>query len=668
MHDNLLAPLLLTYAIAVVLVVALARVRVPAIVALMVAGIVAGPTGLRVISSPEDVEMLAELGVVLLLFTVGLDFSMTGVQQIWKPIVIGGVLQIAGTALALAGGVLLLGIGSGSLAIFIGLFVALSSTAIVIKGLAERNQLAAPHGRLSVGILLLQDLAVVVLLLLVPILSGQTPVSAVPTALLRALIAIGAVAGASRLLLPPLMRMVTSSGRREAFPLAVGVASIGTAWLGSMFGLSLAVGAFLAGLMLAESEFSHQAYAEVRPVRDVLAGLFFISLGMLVNLNVIAAQLPLVLAVAAAIVLLKAVVATGALVVASAPLRVAAAAAIGLSQVGEFSFILGRAGLEAKLLPSEMWQVLLGASVATMIVTPALLGVAVDIGIRVNRVVTPWLWSTARGKVSGQTAGEAPADADASKLSNHVIIFGFGAGGRLVARALRDLRIHYIVLELNGATVQSAKAEGEPIIYGDATSPESLHAAGVERALAIVSLLSDPDAALRMVMLVREQSKSLPIVARTRYRLEAERLQAAGATVAVAEELEASLEVLAQLLACLDIAGNVIGPLIDVFRRESLSLRSVKAPHASSEGLPRVLQHLPVSTHQIEGTHWAGGRTMSDLDLRKRTGATVLAVQRNGTYLTPVSPDEKVVSGDVLYLVGDESDILLARRLLTSGD
>ena len=270
--------------------------------------------------------------------------------------------------------------------------------------------------------------------------------------------------------------------------------------------------------------------------------------------------------------------------------------------------------------------------------------------------------------MTGQTAGEATADADASKLSNHVIIFGFGAGGRLVARALRDLRIQYIVLELNGATVQAAKAEGEPIIYGDATSPESLHAAGVERALAIVSLLSDPDATLRMVMLVREQSKSIAIVARTRYRLEAERLQAAGATVAVAEELEASLEVLAQLLARLDIAGNVIEPLIDVFRRESLSLRSVKAPRTSPEGLPRAFQHLPVSTHQIDGTHWAGGRTMSDLDLRKRTGATVLAVQRNGIYLTPVSPDEKVVSGDVLYLVGDESDILLARRLLTSGD
>jgi CPA2 family monovalent cation:H+ antiporter-2 len=669
MH-NLLPQLLLTYSIAVVLVIALARIRVPAIVALMVAGIVAGPTGFRVIESPEDVEMLAELGIVLLLFTVGLDFSMAGVQQIWKPIVVGGVVQMTGTAAAVAAVVLLLGIGSVSLAIFIGLFVALSSTAIVLKGLAERNQLTAPHGRLSVGILLLQDLAIVVLLLLVPILSGRTPVSAVPTALLRALVAIGAVAGASRLLLPPLMRIVTSSGRREAFPLAVGVASIGTAWLGSMFGLSMAVGAFLAGLMLAESEFSHQAYAEVRPVRDVLAGLFFISLGMLVNLNVIAARLPLVLAVALAIVVLKALAATGALMSAATPMRVAVTAGIGLSQVGEFSFILGRAGLEANLLSGAMWQVLLGASVATMIVTPALLGAAPGVAIRLTQLATPFARGTFLERLLTAQAESTltAAESDGHTLSNHVIIFGFGAGGRLVARALRDLRIPYIVLELNGGTVQEARAEGEPIIYGDATSPESLHAAGVEHALAIVSLLSDPDAALRMVMLVREQSKSITIVARTRYRLEAERLQAAGATVAVAEELEASLEVLAQLLARLDVAGNVIEPLIDVFRRESVSLRAVKAPPASPEGLPRVLQQLPVSTHKIEGPHWATGRTMSEIDLRKQTGATVLAVQRDGSYVTPVAPDETVTAGDVLYLVGDESDILLARRLLTSGD
>ena len=238
--------------------------------------------------------------------------------------------------------------------------MALSSTAIVLQGLAERNELSSPHGRLSVGILLLQDLAIVLLLLLVPILSGKTPVSAMPMALLRALGAIATVAAASRVLLPPLLRFVTSSGRREAFPLAVVVASVGTAWLGTMFGLSMAVGAFLAGLMLAESEFSHQAYAEVRPVRDVLSGLFFISLGMLIDFETIVQQFPVVIAVAAAIILLKATVAAAALLVAATPLRVASASAIGLSQVGEFSFILGRAGLDAGLLPREYWQVMLG--------------------------------------------------------------------------------------------------------------------------------------------------------------------------------------------------------------------------------------------------------------------------------------------------------------------
>jgi monovalent cation:H+ antiporter-2, CPA2 family len=665
---GLLPSLLLAYAIALVLLVALARLHVPSLVALMLAGIVAGPHGLGVVSDPEDVEMLAELGIVLLLFTVGLDFSMTAVRQIWRTIVIAGILQIVGTAALIAVLVRLFGGLSTQLAIFIGLFVALSSTAIVLKGLAERNELTAPHGRLSVGILLLQDLAIVILLLLVPILSGKTPVSAMPLALLRALLAIGAVAGASRLLLPPFLRLVTSSGRREAFPLAVVVASVGTAWLGSLVGLSMAVGAFLAGLMLAESEFSHQAYAEVRPVRDVLSGLFFISLGMLVDLRMILEHLPLVIAVAAGIIGLKTIVAGAALVAAATPVRVAIAAAIGLSQVGEFSFILGQAGLASGLLPLTFWQVLLGASVATMVVTPALLGVAPSLAVRTIRAVENVSERLGRKKRVGDAAAEGSAAAISSGLADHVIILGFGSGGRLMARALHDLGIPYLVLELNGATVRHERAQGEHIIYGDATSPESLEAACVDRALAIVSLLSDPDATRRMVRLVRQHAPSIQIIARTRYRLEADRLLADGASVAVAEEQEASLEVLAQLLGRLDIPGNVIEPLLDVFRRESVSMRSLKAPFASPAGLPQVLQHLPVSTHQVEGKDWAADRTMSEINLRARTGATALAIQRSGSYVTPVPPDEHVLPSDVLYLVGDESDILLARRLLTSGE
>jgi CPA2 family monovalent cation:H+ antiporter-2 len=429
----------------------------------------------------------------------------------------------------------------------------------------------------------------------------------------------------------------------------------------------MAVGAFLAGLMLAESEFSHQAYAEVRPVRDVLSGLFFISLGMLVDLETILGHLPVVLAVAGGIVALKAAVAANALVMTATPLRVAIAAAIGLSQVGEFSFILGRAGLESGLLPSTLWQVLLGASVATMVVTPAVLGIAPSMAVRLARVVEHVMEKIGHVKPRAYAAAALSEDR-AAGLANHVIILGFGAGGRLMARALHDLGIPYLVLELNGATVRYARAEGEHIIYGDATSPESLEAACVNRALAIVSLLSDPDATRRMVKLVRQHAPSIQIIARTRYRLEAERLLADGATVAVAEEQEASLEVLAQMLARLDIPGNVIEPLLDVFRRESVSLRVLRAPALSPAALPEVLQHLPVATHQVEASHWAADRTMAEINLRARTGATALAIQRNGSFVTPVTPDEHVVPSDVLYLVGDDSDILLARRLLTSGE
>lgn len=652
MHHTLLADLVLTYAVALILVITLARIRVPTLVALMLTGVLAGPAGIGIIDTPEEVDLLAEVGIVLLLFTVGLDFSMTAMRQIWRTVVFAGSLQMLGTAAVVAALLAIFGWATTSRGIFIGLFIALSSTAIVLKGLAERNELGSPHGRLTVGILLLQDLAIVLLLLLVPILSGRMPVSAMPAAFGRALLAIAAVAGASRLVLPPLLRFVTASGRREAFPLAILVASVGTAWLGSLLGLSMAVGAFLAGLMLAESEFSHQAFAEVRPLRDMLSGLFFISLGMLINPAILLDRLPLLAAVAVSIILAKAVMASGALIAAQSPLRIAVASGIGLAQVGEFSFVLGRAGVEAGLLPPALWQTLLGASVATMIATPSLLAAA--------PAVAAWIRS--------RSAAQQPMDAGGMPaLSGHVVVLGFGIGGQLVARAMRDLGIPYLILELNGATVARARAEGETIFYGDATSAESLHAAGVEHAVAIVSLISDPDAAERMVRAARQIAPDLPIVVRTRYRLEAERMQARGATVAVAEEMEASLEVVAQLLARLHVAGNLIETLLDVFRRESIALRPVRAPRPMLQSLPEGIQRMPVSTHRMDATEWANGRSIAELNLRASTGASILALQRGTSFITALSPDERLEQGDVLYLVGDDSDVLLARQRIAQG-
>ncbi len=649
---GLLGALVFTYAIALLFVVVLARLRVPFIVALIAAGVAAGPNGLRIIGTPEEVDALAELGVVLLLFTVGLDFSLTAVRQTWRAILVSGTLQIAGTASVVAA---LLAIASGtstSLAIFVGLFIALSSTAIVIKALSERNELSAPHGRLMVGILLLQDLAIVVLLLLVPMLSGRMPLSAAGLAIGKGLLAIAAVAAASRLGLPLLLRFVTASGRREAFPLAILVASVGTAWASSLLGVSMAIGAFLAGLMLAESEYSHQAYAEIRGIRDILSALFFVSLGMLLDMRFVLGHLPLILGIAALIVVIKAVVASAAIAAARTPVRIAVTAAVGLSQVGEFSFILGRAGVEAQLLPLDTWQSLLGASIVTMMATPLLMTMA------------PYIAARVRPRAAVPT--ETPAEPRAHE-AGHVVILGYGIGGQLVAHALNDLNTPYVILELNGATVRRARAEGRWIVYGDATSPEALEGIHAPRAAAIVSLLSDPDAARRMVRTVRRLSANVPIIVRTRYRLEADELLRLGANVAVAEELEASLEVLTQLLARLHIPGNVIETLLEGYRRHTIAMRPLRAHRPGFDALPDAIRHMPIATHRVGDEDWAVGRSLAEVDLRAATGASILAVQSGDSYATSPTAERRIHAGDVLYLTGDDSDIVLGRERLKSG-
>ena len=546
LEDALLRELILTYALALVLIVALARLRIPPVVALIATGAIAGPGGIRIVRTQEDVQLLAEVGIVLLLFTVGLDFSLGDFRRVWRRVVGAGVLQIGVTAAVVVGVVVAATDRPLPLAVFAGLFVALSSTAIVVKELSGRNQLDAPHGRLVVGILLIQDLCVVALLLLVPILSGQTPLNAVPLAIGRALGAMAIVFLVSRFALPLLLGTVARSGRREAFSLAVVVASVGTGWISSLLGTSMALGAFLGGLVLAESEFSHQAHAEIRPIRDLLASLFFVSLGMLLDGAFLLDNWPAIAAMTAFILLLKAGAAAAALRFVATPPRVAIAAALALSQVGEFSFVFGRSGVEAGLVSASDWQTLLAASIATMVVTPVVIGAAPGIS----------RWLTGDRGVPLET-GAIP------QLSGHVVVLGFGIGGQLVSRALTELGVRYLVLELNASAVRTAREKGEPIFFGDATSPDALTAAGVERARAVVLVLSDPDASMLAVRTARTLSADVPIIARARYRKEADRLIAFGATMAVAEEFEASLEVLTQLLARLHVPDAAVDLLLE---------------------------------------------------------------------------------------------------------
>jgi CPA2 family monovalent cation:H+ antiporter-2 len=535
--------------------------------------------------------------------------------------------------------------------LFAALFVAISSTSILLRELTRRNELHAPHGNLILGILLLQDLAALVALVLAPALHGASETS-FAAAMLQIVAIAAALTAATRFVLPILFRLATAAGR-EAFGLMVVVASLGTAWLASVLGLSMTIGAFLAGLVIDETEFSHQIHAEIRPLRDLLTSLFFISVGLLVQPAALLPAWPLVLLLGFGIVAAKTVGTFAALRLVGTPARVAATAALGMAQIGEFSFVLGSQAVANGAIDRGSWQLLLGASVMTMMVTPSLVSLAPALGA----------W------VGGRRSTLEPQEAAAEALSGHVVILGFGIGGRLIARALTAVTVPHIVLELNGAAVQEALREGQRILYGDATAAEPLEAAGVARALAVVAVLSDPGATERAVRMVRRMNGEVPIIVRTRYRAEAARMVHAGATIAVAEELEASLEVAAQLLVRLEVPGNVVEELIGE-SRESLSApssRPVVAPVGSVAQMAGALADTPVATHALAAADWAVGQTLGGLDLRARTDATILAVRRaNGTHAPP-PVDWHLAAGDILYLVGEPANLREARRYLATG-
>lgn len=644
----LVSELVVTYLVALAAVLALSVARVPSVVALIVAGVLAGPSGFGLVRNEENVDALASVGVDLLLFTVGLDFSVSELRRVWQRLVLAGFLQMLGTTAAVAFVLVLVGGLSFSFGLFTGVFVAMSSTAILLRGLADRDELDAPHGRLAVVVSLFQDLAFVLILMLLPVFAGQARPTEIPELIGRALLAIVMVVVLGRSVLPRLLRLVIRTRRREAFPLALLVASAGTAWLCAQVGLSTSLGAFLGGLVLAESEYSQQAQAEIRPVRDILSSLFFISLGMLVNPSGLAGRLPLVVSVAGAMLAGKVLLGSAAFLMAGHLPRVSVAAAVALAPVGEFSFIFGRAGYEAGVLSRATWELLLLASVATMVAGPFLVELAPSAG----RVVT-------LRRVRRARAVQAPTD-------GHVVVLGYGLGGRLIAAALRVAGIPYLVVELNGTTVQRERARGEPIMFGDATSPDALTAAGVASARAVVMVMSDPEAARRAVRVARQLAPRVPIVVRTRYRAEAEALMATGATVVVVEEIETSLEALAQLLVRLGLPPNRIEAILETLRHESV-VRSLRRGTEWALVLPDVLRDARVNAYELGPGDWAVDRTIAETALRASTGASIVAIGRGDQYLTNPGAQDALRAGDIVYLIGEPAAVVRAAHWLREG-
>ncbi len=660
MEFEFLKSLVIIFGISALVVFFLGRLKVPSIVGFLIAGMIMGPYGFEFIKDLHEVEILAEVGVILLMFTIGLEFSLKNLLTLRSAVLGGGLLQVSLTTVIVALLSYMLFQFRINTAIFDGFLVSLSSTAIVLKMLFDRAEMNTLHGRTSIGMLIFQDLCVVPFMLLVPLLAGvESGIENIVITMLKALLVVGIVLFAARWAVPHILHQVVSCRCRELFVISIILLCLGTALLTSKLGLSLALGAFLAGIVISESEYASQAIADILPFKESFTGLFFISIGMLLNLDFFKITFVTIIAVVFIILIIKIVAVIISAYAIGKSLRNSIQTGFYLFQIGEFSFILAVSGKQHGLITEDIYQIFLSASILTMMLTPLMIGISFRI--------SSWLFSQTLLRTFDLKIKKLEKEEYPKKMTGHVIIIGFGVNGSNLARILRKSEIPYAVLELNNDTVRTMKSKGEPIYYGDGTSSEILHKLGIQRAKALVIAISDASATRMIVQIARKENPDLYIIVRTRYVIEVEHLKKLGSNEVIPEEFETATEIFSRVLHHYHVPRNVITEHIANVRKDNYKmLRTVELPEKHLAEKHELLKEINTEAYLIKETFKIDGHSVKELRLRTETGVTIIAVQRGEKIYQNPQPDFILKTGDILLLIGKNEDINSAIEYLES--
>ena len=635
------------------------HLRIAPMVGYLIAGVLLGPSMLGVVKDIGVIEVLAEIGVILLLFLIGVEFSLEKLVSTDRKVFFGGFIQVFLSTVV----VMLIALSLGASipqGLFVGLLVAMSSTAIVFKVLSDRGELDAPQGRLSAAILIFQDLSVVVIVLLFPMLSGKSGITVVDVAVnvFLALALVGMVIVISRFVVPYMLYRVVQTHSRELFLISIVLICFGTAYLTSLVGLSLALGAFLAGLIISESEYGNQAFTEILPLKDIFSILFFVSIGMLLDVNSVLLDPMIVVLGVAAILVIKFFSGTIVPVLLGFPLRIGVLVGVALSQIGEFSFVLSKEGINSGLISGQQYQVFLASAIITMIFTPFMMQGSGKFSEIIERI--PFPRSIKYGRFHEINSKRA-------NLYNHVIVVGFGLNGRNVSRVLSASQIPFVVLELNPETVRTEKKHGVPILYGDASKEAVLEKLNIKTARSVVIAISDASATRRIVELVRRLNPEVYIIARTRYVNEINPLYSLGANDVIPEEFETSIEIISRVLHRYFIPVNEIEKHIADVRKGGYEMfRNVEQKYTL---YPELKQHLPdieIETFRIGESFPIVGKNLADIGFRKKYGVTVLAVRRDRETITNPSGDTQLLANDILIFMGTRENISRVSSIIKS--
>jgi K+:H+ antiporter len=619
------------------------RLKVPEVIAYLATGIVIGPHALGWIRDTHSVEQIAELGVALILFFIGLHIPFDKLRTLGRTTLVSGSLQIAFTVLA----VILVGLFFQSdvrRSAFYGLLVALGSTAVVLPLLATRDEMGAPFARRFLGVSLFQDFAVIPLMLLVPAFASGAGAPPLTKVFFRVGIAIAGVVVlilVARIVVPRVFRRISALGSREVFTAGVIVLIVLTIAAAGRLGISAALGAFAAGVVVGDTEFIHEISGILRPFRDFLSVLFFASIGMLLDPAFVIAALPLVLATVAAVILIKVIAAYPAFRAAGALPRTSLRAAFAIAPIGEFSFLLAQEGKRFGVLQPEDEQLFVATAVLTLAATPFFVAAGLKLARRLR----------GRPEPADEREGER-------ELSGHIIVIGYGLNGLNVAHVLTETGIPHVVVEEDPERVAVARQNGSRAIAADAASPEALEAAGVNRALAAVVAISDPDGTRRIIRMCRQTNPKLHLIVRTRYVAQVEMLRQLGADEVIPEEFETSVEIISRLMRLLAVPGNVVAAQLRILRDEAYRiLRDPGMRAAEGRRLSATLEAGTALTFFVLPETPAMGKTLAELGVADARVAVPAMIRRGAPY-SPAPTDEPLEAGDTLFLVGAHEDLM----------
>lgn len=636
------------------------RLKIPSTVCFLLIGILAGPYALGIVTDQPTIEAIGEIGVILLLFAIGLEFSFEELFRSWRIVVIGGTLQVCTTIAAASALMYYAGGFSFNEAVFFGFLVSLSSTAIVMKILQERGDVESVPARVLLGILIFQDLAIIPMILITPFLigAGGPSYGSLPLQVAKVIAIIVILIASARWGVPWLLYRVAKLRSNELFIFTVGGICFAVAWLTSIAGLSYSLGAFVAGLIISESDFRIDAFARIIPFRDVFAAIFFVSIGMLLDPRVITSHAGIVLILL--VVILGVKVLTGSLTggLLGMPVRVSVFVGLALAQIGEFSFVLAQAGLETGLVGIGPYQVFLAGAIITMALTPFTMNAAPRLTELVERVLPRWL----------KRAGVPVDTGKGVEISDHIVIVGFGMTGMSVARAAGIAGIPYRAIDLDPDVIRKERQAGFGgyIFFGDPTHPEVLDHAGIRRALAIVVVISEQSAIPRIVHLAREMAPGIYIIVRTRHVSDVQPMLDLGADEVIPEEFEATVRIFSRVLARYTLPEPEIEALARTIRSGGYRMFT----RASSE-VPGTIEDMreTFGDHRIyavpvpEGSIVLG-KAPGELKAWETFRVRILGIRRGTETITMLPPEMLIQAGDHLILYATPASHEAFRRFV----